>query len=229
MSCVDYCNAVFAKSPRYITDKLQCVLNAAAHLVTGTHTTACHTCCMQGLHWLDVPERIHNKLGVTVHRCLQNKAPEYLVDCCTPVSRHSQLTSFTVSYSTSPDCTKLPAQHFRSSGLLCCRSDGLELATGQSPWPGARQQQLQTIAENEPISLLPLSTHSAVEMLHDSALYKSIIDTDNDITFTKFYRNKTTWQRTSNFSKSWQKTAHRDKDLLTETTYQLCWPLVTVE
>ena len=40
----------------------------------------------QKLHWLDVPERIHYKLGVTVHRCLQNKAPEYLVDCCTPVS-----------------------------------------------------------------------------------------------------------------------------------------------
>ena len=137
-------------------------------------------------------------------------------------------TSFT-EHSTSPDWASLPAQHFQSSGFLCCRSNGLELATGQSPWPGARQQQLQTIAENEPISLLPLSTHSAVEMLHDSALYKSIIDTDNDITFTKFYRNKTTWQRTSNFSKSWQKTAHRDKDLLTETTYQLCWPLVTVE
>jgi len=27
----------FAGSPRYITDKLQCVLNAAARLVTGTH------------------------------------------------------------------------------------------------------------------------------------------------------------------------------------------------
>ena len=26
------------------------------------------------------------KLGVTVHRCLHDKAPEYLVDCCTPVS-----------------------------------------------------------------------------------------------------------------------------------------------
>jgi len=44
------------------------------------------------LHGLDVPERIHYKLGVTVRRCLQNKAPkylvEYLVDCCrpTPVS-----------------------------------------------------------------------------------------------------------------------------------------------
>jgi len=69
--------------------------------------------------------------------------------------RHSQPTSFKVSHSTSPNRTTLPAQHFRSSGLLCRWSDGLELANGQSPWPGAHQQQLQTIAENEPISSLP--------------------------------------------------------------------------
>ena len=37
MSHVDYYNAVFAGSPRYITDKLQCVLNDVARLVTGTH------------------------------------------------------------------------------------------------------------------------------------------------------------------------------------------------
>ena len=30
MSCMDYCNAVFGVSPRYITDKLQCILNTAA-------------------------------------------------------------------------------------------------------------------------------------------------------------------------------------------------------
>ena len=83
-----YCNTAFAGSPRYITDKLQCVLNAAPHLVTGTRkfdhglSHSLH----EELHWLDVPERIHYKLGVTVHRCLQNKAPEYLVDSCTPVS-----------------------------------------------------------------------------------------------------------------------------------------------
>ena len=54
----------------------------------------------------------------------------------------------------------------------------LQLATGQSLWPGAHQQRLQTIAEDETISSLPLSTHSAVEMLRDSALYKSITDID---------------------------------------------------
>jgi len=62
------------------------------------------------------------------------------------------------------------------SGLLYRRSDGLELATGQSPRPGAQQQQLQTIAENEPISSLYHSAHSALEMLYDFALYKSIVD-----------------------------------------------------
>ena len=33
------------------------------------------------LHWLDIPERVHYKLRVTVHRCLHDKAPKYLVDC----------------------------------------------------------------------------------------------------------------------------------------------------
>jgi len=88
MSREDYCNAVFAGSPIYITDKLQCVLNAAAHLIPGTHKFdhGLSHLLHEELHWLDIPERIHYKLGVTVHRCLQYKAPMYLVDCCTPVS-----------------------------------------------------------------------------------------------------------------------------------------------
>jgi len=34
------------------------------------------------LHWLDIPQRIQFKLGITVHRCLQGSAPQYRVDCC---------------------------------------------------------------------------------------------------------------------------------------------------
>ena len=41
---------------------------------------------MVELHWLDVPQRILHKLGVTVHRCLQGRAPQYLVNCCHPTS-----------------------------------------------------------------------------------------------------------------------------------------------
>jgi len=35
-SRVDYCNAVFAAAPKTATDKLQCVLNAAARLISDT-------------------------------------------------------------------------------------------------------------------------------------------------------------------------------------------------
>ena len=38
------------------------------------------------LHWVDVADRVQYKLAVTVHRCLHNKAPKYLADCCVAVS-----------------------------------------------------------------------------------------------------------------------------------------------
>jgi len=86
MSRVAYCIAVFAGSPRNITDKLQCVLNAAARLVTGTHKFDHDLSHLlhEKLHWLDIPNVSTN--WESVHRCLQYKAPKYLVDCCTPVS-----------------------------------------------------------------------------------------------------------------------------------------------
>jgi len=38
------------------------------------------------LHWLDVADRVTYKFGVIMHRCQHGKAPQYLVDCCTPVT-----------------------------------------------------------------------------------------------------------------------------------------------
>ena len=81
---VDYYNTVLAGSSKATTDVLQHVLNAATRVISGTHkfdrglTHLLHS----ELHWLDVPQRIQFKLGVTsVHRCLQGNAPTYLVDC----------------------------------------------------------------------------------------------------------------------------------------------------
>ena len=74
------------------------MLNAAARVVSGTHkfdrglTHLLHS----ELHWLDVPQHIQLKLGVTVHRCLQGNAPQYLVDCCqsmTDVASRQRLRS----------------------------------------------------------------------------------------------------------------------------------------
>ena len=72
------------------TDKLQRVLNAAARVITGTRkfdralgqTQTLH----DQLHWLDVPDRVLFKLSVTIHRCLNGRAPPYLSEHCIPVS-----------------------------------------------------------------------------------------------------------------------------------------------
>ena len=81
MSRVVYCNAILTGSSRYmyITDKLQRLLNAAAaRLVTATwkFDHGLSLLLHDELYWL------HYKLGVAVHRYLHDKAPKYLVDCC---------------------------------------------------------------------------------------------------------------------------------------------------
>ena len=50
--------------------------------VVGRYIDSTHTCVISLLHWLDIPQRVQYKLGVIVQQCLQNKAPQYLVDCC---------------------------------------------------------------------------------------------------------------------------------------------------
>jgi len=72
-----------------MTDKLQCVLNTAAHVVSGTWKFYHRGLSAVGhseLHWLDIPERIIYKLGVMTYGCQHGKAPQYAADCCTPVS-----------------------------------------------------------------------------------------------------------------------------------------------
>jgi len=63
-------------------------MNAAARVVSDTRkfdrglTLILH----DDLHWLDVADRVTYKLGVIMRRCRHGKAPQYLVDCCTPVT-----------------------------------------------------------------------------------------------------------------------------------------------
>jgi len=58
------------------------------HHVTGTrkYERGLSTLMHDDLHWLVIPQRVQYKLAVTVHRCLQYRAPGYLADYCVPVS-----------------------------------------------------------------------------------------------------------------------------------------------
>ena len=72
-------NTVLAGAPKTFTDRFQRVLNAAARVVSGTRKfdRGLSQLLHPELHWLDIPQRVQYKLGVTVHRYLQNKAPQY--------------------------------------------------------------------------------------------------------------------------------------------------------
>ena len=63
-------------------------MNAASRLDTGTRKfdRGLERLLHDDLHWLDVPDRVQFKLGLTVRRCLRRRAPRYLVDYCTSVS-----------------------------------------------------------------------------------------------------------------------------------------------
>ena len=76
---VDYCNSVLAAAPKTTTDKLQRVLNAAARVVSNTRkfNRGLSQLLHDELHWLDVPDRVAFKLIVTVHRCLNGRAPNH--------------------------------------------------------------------------------------------------------------------------------------------------------
>jgi len=87
-SRVDQCNAILAGATKSVTDTLQRIMNAAARVVSDTRkfdhglTQILH----DDLHWLDMADRVMYKRGVNMHRCQKGKAPQYLVDCCTPVT-----------------------------------------------------------------------------------------------------------------------------------------------
>ena len=118
-------------------------------------------------------ERIQYKVGVkcTAVCRVVAQVPDRLL--------HSSLTTL-LADATYPRPVDITCQYHVTGSVpsaLCCRSDGLELFIGQFPRPGSQQQQFQVTTQDGLVQPL-LSTLSAVEMLHDSALYKCTIDID---------------------------------------------------
>jgi len=85
-SRMGYCNTVLAGAPRIVTDKLQRVLNVAARVITGTRKfdRGLGQILHDQLHWFYVPDRVLFKLAVTVHQCLNGRAPPFSVGALHP-------------------------------------------------------------------------------------------------------------------------------------------------
>jgi len=104
------------------------------------------------------------KLAVTVHRCLNGRAPVRLLRFgrwC----RHSAAPAFRQP---STVCsTSLPAQHLRPSGLFSCRPHSLELSPGFHPGSDHQCILFQTFAKKRTCSL-DTSAFSVLEVLDDN-------------------------------------------------------------
>jgi len=72
-SRVDYCNTVLARSPRFITDRLQRVLNAAARVITGTRKfdRGLSDLLHSELHWLVIRQCVQLSSEYTTYRCFR--------------------------------------------------------------------------------------------------------------------------------------------------------------
>ena len=170
-SLIDGCNTVLARSPRTITVRLQRLLNAAARVVsdTGKFNRGLTHLLHSELHWLDVPQRIFHKLGVTVHRCLLGKAPQYPVHCCHPTSDVASRQRVRSS-SCHHGRTTTSSQHAWPSGVLRCQSDGLECTAWRPPRPVAQYWQFQEDSKDASVSECTWTLSALVALRN--ALYK---------------------------------------------------------
>ena len=80
LSKIDYCNVLLNGSPEYQIDKVQCIQNMACRVVCQLRKFDHITLPISQLHWLKVRERIKYKTALFMFKCINNQAPQYLMD-----------------------------------------------------------------------------------------------------------------------------------------------------
>ena len=73
-----YANGLYIGLPNVDLKRLQRIQTLAAKIVLGRGRRESATQCLKDLHWLPVHLRVEYKILVTVFKCLNNQAPDYL-------------------------------------------------------------------------------------------------------------------------------------------------------
>ena len=83
-SLIDYCNALLAGAPSFLTDRLQCVQNCAARVVKRAKKRCHITPLLRDLHWLPVAFRIQFKINIMTFKSVHGLGPVYLNEMALP-------------------------------------------------------------------------------------------------------------------------------------------------
>ena len=92
-SKLDCGNTLLYGVPDKVIRKLQLIQNNAARIVTRSNKYEHVTPLLKRLHWLPVRFRITYKICLLTFKCLQGKAPQYLMDMLTPYAPSRSLRS----------------------------------------------------------------------------------------------------------------------------------------
>ena len=127
VSKIDNCNSLLADHSAFQLEKIQSILNYAAHLIYGRrkYNYVMPLLC-ENQHWLHVLQRVHCKCCLLVYKAVNGLAPPYITSYCCNVSdvqHHSTLHSAAtnnLSYqdrrpSSVTDLLRYLASHLRTS------------------------------------------------------------------------------------------------------------------
>jgi len=136
-SCCLKCNNVSLQLSKYLTrwtkwDQMDWPkLTSQPHVSSVTQESSTQI-LHDDLHWLDVADRVTYKLGVIMHRCQHGKAPQYLVDCCTPVT---DAVGRQCLRSATQQLMVVPRHRLYcwTPSIRCARPHGLKLLAGRPP------------------------------------------------------------------------------------------------
>ena len=127
-SRANYCIGLLAGVLQKTTDKLQCILSAAASVVSNCskYDRGLTQFRHQTLYWFNVANRIRFRLCIQAYKCQPGMAPWYLAELCKPVAnidghRHLQLAG----------CGQLDVSrvNIRRMRILLCRTLSLECSS----------------------------------------------------------------------------------------------------
>ena len=116
LSKIDYCNVLLNGSPEYQIDKVQRIQNMACRVVCQLRKFDHITLPMSQLHWLKVHERIKYKTALFMFKCINNQAPEYLMDII-PRKQHCRTLQLSTSNYIPPKFTR--NSQVRNSAFAC--------------------------------------------------------------------------------------------------------------